>query len=320
MILFIPFWLYSQSVWNYVTPLPQENSILEIELIPGTNKIIAVGDNSTVMISQDGGDTWNVTHNPANIPNYFDCVSACFLDSQVGFIGTDYEKILKTTDAGVNWEVVYSIDSCSSFNRINDFAFINDTIGFAVGNYGLLLKTTDGGESWVPVQTPAQFDLLAIEFTNVNIGIAVGSWIWGQVGMMIKTNDSGNSWQMVQINFQTSNYSARYFDLYFFDEDTGLMTGLDDFTTNMYGYIFKTDNGGESWYEVFNSFSSIHPMKMDFFGQTYGIATGLSWTFNTGILKSEDSGDTWTEIILPTNNYWFEGDVCFLNENQAIMG
>ena len=318
LILFIPFWLYSQSVWNYVTPLPQENSILEIKLIPGTNKIIAVGHNSTVMVSQDGGDTWNVTHNPGYISNYINCRSVHFINDQVGFIGTDYEKILKTTDAGVTWDVVYSIDSCSWQNKINDFTFINDTVGFAVGNYRLLLKTTDGGQYWVPILTSAQFDLYAIEFINENTGMIVGeSWAWDQI--MIKTIDGGNNWQTEQINFQTPTYGNAYFDLYFFDENTGIMSGLDNGTMNSYGYIYKTDNGGESWYEVFETITSIHPRKIDFFDQTNGIATGFSWYFDTGILKTEDGGDTWLEVVFPTDNTWWEGDVCFLNENDAIL-
>jgi hypothetical protein len=42
--------LSAQSAWERVTGVPQENSLHAIAKIPGTQRLLAVGEGSTVMV------------------------------------------------------------------------------------------------------------------------------------------------------------------------------------------------------------------------------------------------------------------------------
>ena len=66
LLLFIATIVSGQPAWERVTPLPQEHTINHITKIPGTNKLIAVGEASTVMISDDNGDTWEILTCPVD--------------------------------------------------------------------------------------------------------------------------------------------------------------------------------------------------------------------------------------------------------------
>jgi photosystem II stability/assembly factor-like uncharacterized protein len=155
--------IFAQQAWNRILSLPQENTINDMMLIPGTNKLVAVCEGSTVMYSSDFGESWELQYNPAGLNNYANLKSVYYLDASTGFISTSNALILKTTNGGSSWTQVYSGVPAISFN---DFHFIDNNIGYACGNHGWIIKTTDGGETWDYLSSSVIEHLLQIEFVS----------------------------------------------------------------------------------------------------------------------------------------------------------
>jgi photosystem II stability/assembly factor-like uncharacterized protein len=59
--------VYAQAPWTRVTPTPVEQSINDMVRIPGTERLIAVADGSTIMTSDDTGETWDISLYPADL-------------------------------------------------------------------------------------------------------------------------------------------------------------------------------------------------------------------------------------------------------------
>ena len=103
--IIFPGYLIGQSSWTRITPLPQEHTINDICRISGTNKIIAVGEGSLVMITEDEGESWNIFRNPAGWSNNYFGRTIFFLNENKGFIAGKGKSILKTTNVGIDWEI-----------------------------------------------------------------------------------------------------------------------------------------------------------------------------------------------------------------------
>lgn len=185
---------FAQQAWTRIITTPQENSINGVTVIPGSERLIAVTNKSTVMTSDDQGVNWNLNFNPAGLDNYFNCNSICFIDNNTGFIGGSNETILKSVDGGKSWSIKHRLPESENDN-INDICFINDTTGFATGDGGLLLRTNDRGENWEPLETGVNWVLNDIVMKDAETGYILYNHYdknaWKQ---WLKTTDGGNTW------------------------------------------------------------------------------------------------------------------------------
>ncbi len=58
LVLFFSLGLMAQNPWTRLSGDPSESGLNHIQRIPGSDKVIAVGDNSTILISDDIGESW----------------------------------------------------------------------------------------------------------------------------------------------------------------------------------------------------------------------------------------------------------------------
>jgi len=278
----------------------------------------------------DGGLNWN--SQTLGLPNLFggsvDLVrSMSFKNMSSGFIVTDFGTILKTTNGGNNWirdssfrpsytkiSVMYDINAADSNfinisgsggtvistsnaglnwtakagNRktIRGSYFLNSKTGYASGELGELLKTTDGGLSWLDLNEFTTKFLNSVFFINEKIGFAAGD-----SGVIFKTTDEGNSWTD-QTNYKKYNINC----VSFINEESGIVTGGNPESNR--AFIYKTDDGGDSWYEVYDSLSLGVLNSAVFMDGVNGIAVG----YNGNALYSYDAGESWTTTnISPVN-------------------
>jgi photosystem II stability/assembly factor-like uncharacterized protein len=77
--------------------------------------------------------------------------------------------------------------------------------------------------------------------------------------------------------------AARYDDIYFISNDIG-------YTVNTAGEIYKTINGGQSWYDVFESNHFLR--SIEFINDSIGLAGSLDGL----LLRTIDGGETWYSI------------------------
>jgi photosystem II stability/assembly factor-like uncharacterized protein len=99
--------IQAQSPWTRISPTPQEHWINEIIRIPGTDRLMAACEGSTIMMSDDDGETWDLIMNPAGMNNDFVCKGIHFINESIGFLNGGRETILKTVDGGQTWNLKY---------------------------------------------------------------------------------------------------------------------------------------------------------------------------------------------------------------------
>jgi hypothetical protein len=152
----------------------------------------AVGDDATILASEDGGANWALQKPPEGISANLHGVY--FSGSNAWAVGDD-ATILATTDGGANWaeqqppqgvtnnlralHLVYSLVDSKSPPR-----------GWTVGDGATILATTDGRANWAKQQPPrgVNANLYGVRFSGSN-GFAVGD-----DATILASKDDGTTW------------------------------------------------------------------------------------------------------------------------------
>ncbi len=306
-LLLIPFLSFSQPYFTRIAPFPQENSLNYIAKVPGSNRIIAVGKRSTVLISDYYGNYWDIKYNPGGLDNNAYFTYICFIDSSTGFISGN-KGVLKTVDSGDNWYEVFS--NGNSWYPYDDIAFANQSTGFAVGVGKSMLKTTDAGETWEYIDSIADFNPYQIEFFDELTGIMTGS----PDDRILKTTNGGATWELIDKpqGLPDSNINS----LYFLNETTGFA-----FTNNQSsstGYLLRTADTGLTWDTVYSNYA-FYSGHFDFSNEMLGAMVPSSFYSNL-VITTNDGGETWTEQTVPgIEGNWYNY-ACYNDNNVYIAG
>jgi len=298
----------AQSSWTRLSGSPQENTLNCIRKIPGTNKLIAVGEGSTVMISEDAGQNWQLILNPAGRDNYYICKGVCFIDDTTGFINGGKESILKTIDGGLSWDLKYIGNTIYEGKYFYEIEFTNRLNGFAVGDDGQLFKTTDTGESWHTIPSGVSFGLGLIEFADTITGFIAGACD----SILLKTSDGGNNWSL--IDFPSGLPKLEITSIHFISDSVGFISGFSSDNT----LIFKTTDKGITWMQVHSS-GLQGAGEFVFFDELSGFYTlPTPVMYSSVIISTNDGGNTWTETW-PTSLSWLDTYSTFtFDENIAF--
>ncbi len=306
LVALFPLFLNSQPYFTRLTPFPQENTLNSITKVPGTNRIIAVGQRSTVLISDYYGNFWDVNYNPGGLDNEAIFSYIYFVDSLTGFISAN-RGILKTIDGGNSWYEVYTNGLQLSYK---DLAFINQTTGFAVGVYTNILKTTDGGETWDIVESGATFWLNQIEFFDESTGIITGY----STEKILRTTDGGESWDLVDYPQGLPNDFV--LDINSINNVKGFAFV---FSSSSYsGYLLRTQNTGLTWDTVYSDYG-LYSGHIDFSNEMQGAMVPTSFYSNL-VITTNDGGETWTEQPVPGIEGVSDNYICYNGNFLYITG
>lgn len=144
---------------------------------------------------------------------------------------------------------------------LNDVCFIDEIHGWAVGDSATVIVTSDGGGSWerqfIPVSDSVNVNF--VKFLNRTTGFCAGTAINRKAiitsGHVLKTTDGGSSWFDISRNIDLSLIQ----DMCVIDAEHCWIS------TSEYGYhglVYYTENGGETWEEVFrNTNHAIRKMR-----------------------------------------------------------
>ena len=156
---------------------------------------------------------------------------------------------LKTTNGGRTWLTHGTLPD--SIYYLLGMSFSNARIGYvtadadkAFGN-AEMLKTTNGGVSWTRLPIPESVIMLrnvtALDSLRV-VSVGYGTDGSNPLGVILLTTNGGASWQ--QQNFTSVD---NFTDVSFTSTSTGYAVGIDRLIR---GTIYKTTNGGNSWFPV----------------------------------------------------------------------
>lgn len=130
-------------------PVPVSQMLTRVRFKDATHGW-AVGYDSVVLKTTDGGRTWSLLNLQAGARPLYDIV---FLDEQRGIAVGGYGTYLATADGGKTWSApaLPLADLGLHFNAIRT---LEDGSLVLVGEKGLLAHSTDGGANWKMLKSP----------------------------------------------------------------------------------------------------------------------------------------------------------------------
>jgi photosystem II stability/assembly factor-like uncharacterized protein len=143
------------------------------------------------------------------------------------------------------------------------------------------VKTTNGGTTWSLLTTGTTSWFYAVDFFDLQTGIAVG-----HNGAAIKTTNGGTSWTAI-----STGQSSTLYDVYFHSADTV-------FACSAGGKILRSVNGGTTWTITTTAFTNRSFNAIVFVSPDTGYVAGEYGLF----MKTTDKGNTWTKVNHFTGN------------------
>jgi photosystem II stability/assembly factor-like uncharacterized protein len=250
---------------SIMAPLASRTLTLDATSVDGI--YAAVGERGHILISVDGGETWEQKPSPTRTA----LTGVFFRDRNLGWAVGHDSAILRTADGGATWELVnWAPDDESPFF---DVWFSDADNGIAVGAYGAYYETTDGGASWSS-RWISEDDWHLHKIARAKNGKL---YIAAEAGSFYRSDDGGENWVTLPTEYQGS-----YFGVLPLEGDSVLLFGLR-------GHLFRSDDAGESWMEI-----ETGTVAMLTDGQILGDGTILVAGLAGAVLTSSDGGQTFT--------------------------
>lgn len=245
------------------TPEATRSLLLDIET--AGQRLVAVGEQGAILLSDNGGDSWNQAPAPVSVL----LTAAHFPTSDTGWVVGHDGVVLRTNDGGQNWQAVlsaidlnqlrvdqleqtvaeadergdmdeeqyetltYALDDAliaqeeSAMTPLLDVWFASESEGFLLGAYGQLYRTQDGGQNWQSLghRLPNPDGFHLNKMAQHSDG---SYYIAGEAGIVMRSADRGETWELIDSPYDGSFFSViQHQELY--------LMGLR-------GNIFRSDN------------------------------------------------------------------------------
>lgn len=135
---------------------------------------------------------------------------------------------------------------------------------------------------WSAVTNPDINDWFEdVHFLDANTGYTAG-----RDGVIYKTTNGGQNWTR-----QVAPYKSVLLSVFFFDYNTGWVSGRWHDTTDSHNTLFRTTDGGNNWISLSPDDSELEDITdVQFVSATQGWTVG-----DDRIMHTQDGGDTWTD-------------------------
>lgn len=145
----------------------------------------AVGHDSVILRTTDGGETWEQTHSAPE--EEAPLLDVWFSDRKKGFAVGAYGQFYATLDGGRTWKKRRVISDDMHINAIS-----GSTEGpiYLAGEAGTLYRSVDGGSSWQRIPSPYRGS-----FFGILVMRSGGVLIFGLRGHLYRSDTAGTSWR-----------------------------------------------------------------------------------------------------------------------------
>lgn len=258
-----------------------------------------------------------------------------------GWYGNGEGRLYRTDDGGDSWSEIWHRPG----TFVRALGFIDEETGI-LGNVGVgsypnvsdetpLYRTSDGGRSWTPAERidgPVPAGICAIDVARrrvIDRGELADRTVVHAAGRVggpahyLRSTDGGRSWTSRDLGALT----AAIFDVKFLDDRTGFLAGTSSRDlAAAHGLILRTDDGGESWREVFRSARPYETVwKLHFPAGRTGYGSIQSYDPDTGaaeryVAKTGDGGRSWSALALIADHGWRSFAIGFADERTGWVG
>ena len=148
---------------------------------------VAVGHDSVILRTVDGGETWErVYWAPDDEAPFFD---VWFADSDNGVAIGAYGSHYRTVDGGLTWDFESLADTDW---HLHEIARADDGRLYVAAEAGSVFRSDDDGDSWIELPSPYEgsyFGVLPLDGDTV--------LLFGLRGHLFRSEDAGESWQAI---------------------------------------------------------------------------------------------------------------------------
>jgi photosystem II stability/assembly factor-like uncharacterized protein len=256
--------------------------------------IWAVGDNSTIIYSQDGQ-----SFSAQNAPIQINLSSVAFVNAQRGVAVGD-TTIIATADGGTTWSPSWfcAVIGMSIYHKI---ILVSDEEGYAIGqsnsNEGTFKYQIPNGWNCFTAQTWPNYTL----YTAASIG-PKQFFMTGDTGGHILKTENMTTWKTIN-----SGIKGVFLGMTFRDAKTGWVVGKD-------GLVIRTDDSGENWRRLAIGLTTNTLRAIAFASSGSIVAVGDSGT----VIVSTDGGETFN-LMLGTGSTQLN-DICFSDKTAYVVG
>lgn len=255
---------------------------------------IVVGNFGQVMISDDGGETWEEEKAPTDLA----LLAVALHEGGAIAVGQMGLVLLRSPDG--EWQEV----SVDTEERLLNVAANRDGQAVIVGAFGTLLASSDGGRNWrdvapkwaelaasanvPPDATGATAEPSMYDAKVFDDGVIL---IAGELAYVLRSEDGGKSWEFTNFaetlgESEEANASAAptINDIQVRADGTGFAVGQS-------GTVFKTSDSGRSWTKLSTPLTEINLLAVASRGSGAVIAVGMR-----SAIFSEDDGNSWETL------------------------
>lgn len=150
----------------------------------------AVGHDSIIIKTEDGGKNWRLVHEDFEAESPL--LTVFFMTPERGIAMGAFGYMLETTDAGETWEQRQIVEGGEDDFHLNDS--FQDKAGsiWIAAEFGTVYRSDDDGATFVRLQTPYEGSFWG------GLGVSDGSvLIYGMRGNVFRTEDKGETWTQV---------------------------------------------------------------------------------------------------------------------------
>ena len=156
----------------------------------------AVGHDSIILATEDGGENWNILYEDHGLEKPL--LDVVFFDENNGLVTGAYGLIMRTADGGKTWKEFMIGELDWHFNSIMKVG----THTLIAGEAGTLVRSSDKGETWEQLESPYVGSFFGAITRPVDSGHQIIAF--GLRGHAFVSNDIGNNWAELNTGVTTN--------------------------------------------------------------------------------------------------------------------
>ena len=249
--------------WQWVDSPLSNYCVWNLAIDPVEPKVMFAGTGTptpaAIFRSTDGGQTWE--QRPVEVAETCPAVGTPRvtgiaidpLNRRNVWVGLEVDGVRRSTDRGDTWSNINGAIPNPDVHNVAVTSGPPKTVVVVVNND--VFTSTDDGATWRPVRVREVFPWTYPRGIMVQPGnpkvifLTIGDTTPGRTGTVMRSRDTGKTWESLPLPVQP-NTAMWVVNIQPCDPQVV-------FAGSRYGYLYRSDDGGDSWRKLWREFSEI---------------------------------------------------------------